>query len=206
MREAMDYYEMMLECCKTILAAETEEDVEVIKEQITSTLNTTGWSNAEIEHFMSQLDEWIEKVENDEVSMEEINERVARYQDSEEMLNICISLTTAKTEEAAETFRQELTTSLAYRGRSDEEIAIYMSKVDQNIALLQTVGLHIDQNGYLVEGGRVISPRTETMQLSPEELPQTYAPGIAAGAGLSLVIGLLLLRTKVFKNKKNKGL
>ncbi|MCX4364799.1 MAG: hypothetical protein OSJ70_03405 [Bacilli bacterium] len=71
MREATPELERILDFCKQILNAETNEEIEVIKEDIATMLHEEGYGEEPVEYFMAKLDEVLELIENEELVFNE---------------------------------------------------------------------------------------------------------------------------------------
>lgn len=84
MREAteVDYYETMLEYSQAILNAETEEEVQVVREEISEMLmNEYGYEGdgPAIVAYMNQLECWLEKVESGEITTDELAAKITSH-------------------------------------------------------------------------------------------------------------------------------
>ncbi len=71
MREATPELERILDFCKQILNAETNEEIEIIKEDIATMLHEEGYGEEPVEYFMAKLDEVLELIENEELVFNE---------------------------------------------------------------------------------------------------------------------------------------
>ncbi len=201
------YYETMLEFCKKIITAESEEEIDAVKDNVYQLLNAMGYDDPNIEEFIVRLDRWINMVETEEVSIDELTTKVDNFGKSEEMINICKMCVQAENDIEIGAIKGKCAEDLVAQGYNSEQVEAYLSEVDKNVELLQTVGLHIDQDGLVATGGNVVLPKTEAIQtVSSDVMKPGYTLGIATGIGLSIVIGLLALRKSVLKNKKGKNL
>lgn len=89
MREATDeteyeYYVKLLEFCRAILNAESEEEVETIKEEIPVFLRENyGYDDVAVDGYMTHINNIMEKVETGEIDLNEIPLQVNELQSTE---------------------------------------------------------------------------------------------------------------------------
>lgn len=75
-----EYYEIMLDGCKSILNSETDDEVQIAREEINSILvERFGYDEVSADEYMTRVDKWVDLVENGEMTTDEmmqaINER-----------------------------------------------------------------------------------------------------------------------------------
>lgn len=71
MRDASGELNDYVEYCKMILNAETEEEIEAIKETIPQKLREQGYNDVQIKNWINRMDFTLEILENREMSIEE---------------------------------------------------------------------------------------------------------------------------------------
>lgn len=67
----------VLEFCKQILNAETDQEIDEIMDEIPNTLREEGYSEQEIETLMMNLDKTLEQIENEQIIINEMGDVIA---------------------------------------------------------------------------------------------------------------------------------
>ncbi|MCX4365714.1 MAG: hypothetical protein OSJ70_08090 [Bacilli bacterium] len=81
-----EYYEMILEYCKAIVNAETEEEVESIKEEFAETLKTQGYDDITVDQFLTNLNNSVEAVESGKSSVADYESQLDSFHNETETL------------------------------------------------------------------------------------------------------------------------
>lgn len=111
-----EYYETMLDSCKAILNAESEEEVQFVREDVAKELSERfGYDEIAVDMYMTRVEKWVELAETGEMTTDEMMQAINdRFSETE-------TLTEAQSNAAS-----TLATALASGGGIGLALGIFM--------------------------------------------------------------------------------